>query len=93
MDDIIVGWRGRTVWFEIKNPKRTLTKDKKVIKGEIPKSQIKLLQTFTGEYYVVWSLADILHRLGIKNNPDLLCGHCWLKSADDDPRCVCEGEA
>lgn len=89
-DDIIVGFRGCTYWFEIKDPESTLTKKGKVRKGKILDSQKRIMEQFTGHYAIVWSLEDILDEMGIKKNPNKLCGHCWLESEDGDPRCKCE---
>lgn len=89
-DDIIVGYQGRTYWFEIKDPAKTLNKDGSVTKGAIKPSQNELLNEFTGHYNVVWSLDDILHELGIKPVRERLCGRCWLNSDINSPICKCE---
>lgn len=49
-DDILVGYKGKTYWYEIK------TGEKAVIKG----SQIKLLAEYKGHYKIVWSVEMIL---------------------------------
>jgi hypothetical protein len=91
-DDIIVGYRGQTYWFEIKDPSKTMRKDGTVPDNDkhIKKSQKRMLEQFTGHYAIVWSLDDILDEMGIKSNPEKLCGTCWLNSPDDDPRCRCK---
>lgn len=89
-DDIIVGYQGRTYWFEIKDPKKTLNKNGTVKPNAIKPSQVDMLNEYTGHYAIVWSLDDILDELGIKPNPDKLCGLCWLNSDDGSPICKCE---
>lgn len=89
-DDIIVGFKGVTYWFEIKDPKKTLNKDGTVKKGaHIKKSQLRILEQFTGHYAIIWTLEDILDEMGIKPNPNKRCGHCWMRSSNDDPTCIC----
>ncbi len=64
-DDILVGWRGRTYWFEIKNPDRALTVDGKLKDSEITDTERQRLTLFNGHYEIVWSLGQILITLGI----------------------------
>jgi hypothetical protein len=89
-DDILVGYQGRTYWFEIKDPKRTINKDGTVTAGAVKKTQLKLINEFNGHYNIVWTLDDILHELGIKQADEKLCGKCWLLSTDNSPVCYCE---
>lgn len=89
-DDIIVGYKGRTYWFEIKDPDSTILKNGTVKKGSIKPSQVDMLNEFTGHYAVVWSLDDILDELGIAKSKDKLCGYCWLHSEINSPICECE---
>lgn len=86
-DDILVTFRDRLYWFEIKNPLISIAKSGLVHVKYIKKSQIRIMRKFIGPYFIVWFLDDILHHLGIKQNPKLLCGHCWLQSFDSDPTC------
>ena len=56
MDDILVGYKGRSFWFEIKvGPKST-----------IKESQQALLDNWTGHYSIVWSVEMIINELGYK---------------------------
>lgn len=55
MDDIIVGFRGKTYWYEIKTGP----------KAEIKPGQKKLTAEWRGHYRIVWSLDMILEDLGI----------------------------
>jgi hypothetical protein len=66
MDDILVGYNGITYWFEIKEPEKVSKKTGKILDSAIKPSQMKLLDTWTGHYSIVWSLGQILTELGIK---------------------------
>ncbi len=44
-DDILVGYRGKTFWYEIKKGPRS----------EIKESQYKLLDNYKGHYMLIWS--------------------------------------
>lgn len=89
-DDILVGYQGRTYWFEIKDPKRTINKDGTVTAGAVKETQLKLINEFNGHYNIVWTLSDILHELGIERKEKRLCGKCWIASDDGSPVCYCE---
>jgi len=52
-DDILVGHRGKTYWFEIKTDE----------KAEVKKSQKKLLAEWRGHYAIVWSTEMILEEI------------------------------
>lgn len=69
-DDIIVGYRGRNYWFEIKPPEE-IDADGYPYPGRIKDSQITLLETWLGHYRVVWGLKQMFDDMGI-NRPDLL---------------------
>lgn len=62
-DDILVGFRGATYWFEIKNPSR-FKKDGTLQKGALKKSQRSLLNEFSGHYQVVSTSDEILKAIG-----------------------------
>jgi hypothetical protein len=53
MDDIIVGYRGRTYWYEIKTGP----------KAEVKPGQKKLADEWRGHYRIVWSVEMILEDL------------------------------
>ena len=55
VDDILVGYKGRTYWFEIKESP----------KANIQPSQIDLAENWKGHYKIVWSLDMILADMGI----------------------------
>jgi len=50
VNDILVGYQGKTYWYEIKTGPKAKIKD----------SQIKLLAEFKGHYKIVWSTDMIL---------------------------------
>lgn len=59
-DDILVGYKGLTYWFEIKN-----------INGKNKKqdSQIKLEKEWKGHYLIVSCVDEILSEIGLSPNP------------------------
>ena len=62
MDDILVGYRGRNYWFELKNPD-VANKDGKVFESEKKNSQKLLEKTWRGHYRIVTTLAEIIDDL------------------------------
>ena len=60
MDDVLVGFRGRTYWFEVKNPARVFKKDGTFKKGAIKDSQIKLAAEWKGHYQIVSNIDEII---------------------------------
>jgi len=67
-DDILVGFRGKTYWVEIKDPAKTLKKNGELKDGALKNSQEKLKAEWTGNYIIAWSLDQILEEIGITNN-------------------------
>lgn len=59
-EDVLVGYQGRTYWYEIKDPAKTLKADGQWKKGAIKDDQRRLLSTFTGHYRVVCTTEEIL---------------------------------
>lgn len=64
-DDILVGYKGLTYWFEIKEP-GSVSK----VTGEIKESakkptQIVLENEWPGHYRIVWNIDQILTDIGI----------------------------
>ena len=66
MDDLLVGYKGFTYWFEIKEPEKVSKKTGELLESAIKPSQKKLRDTWKGHYSIVWSLEQILAELGIK---------------------------
>ncbi len=64
-DDLLVGYKGRTYWFEVKNPDKLSKKGNYLIDSARKDSQRKLEREWEGHYRVVWSLEQILIDLGI----------------------------
>lgn len=58
-DDALVGYKGRTFWYEIKNTDK-LKKDGTFRKGAIKPDQIRIMENFTGHYRVVTSFEEIM---------------------------------
>ena len=65
MDDILVGYKGVTYWFEIKDPAKTVNKDGTWKHGALKDCQIDLLATWPGQYDIVTTLEQILVIVGI----------------------------
>jgi len=61
-DDILVGVRGITFWFEIKRPE-CIGKDGVVWPSEITDSEKKLLKDWRGHYSIVSTLDEILDEM------------------------------
>lgn len=56
VDDILVGYKGQTYWYEIKvDPK-----------SEVKPAQYKIAKEYTGHYKFAFSLSDILEDIGIE---------------------------
>jgi len=62
-DDILVGFRGRTYWYEIKSAEAISKKTGKVRESKKKKSQIRLEETWRGHYRMVSSLDEIINEL------------------------------
>ena len=65
MDDILVGHKRRSYWFEIKEPSTVSKKTGKVRDSAIKESQHNLIKHWTGHYAVVWNLDQILAEIGL----------------------------
>jgi len=63
MDDILVGARGKTYWFEIKDPEKAVKKKGGFKAGAIKDSQIELAAEWKGHYAIVHSLEQILEEI------------------------------
>lgn len=73
-DDILVGYRHRTYWFELKSPHQISKRTGKPYKGRIKPSQEKLLETWQGQYDVVSTVDEILKIIGIDANASAIDG-------------------
>ena len=63
-DDILVGFKGKTYWFEIKNPDK-LKKDGSFRKGAVKKGQKDLQNEFNGHYSIVTTSKEIMQEIGV----------------------------
>lgn len=63
-DDILVGYKGNTYWYEIKRPDMR-RKDGGWKAKALKPSQIKLQSDWRGHYRIVCDVAEILDDLGI----------------------------
>ena len=61
-DDILVGYKGKTYWYEIKSL-LAANKDGKVRPSKIKQSQKDLLENYTGHYRIITSVLDILDEI------------------------------
>lgn len=64
-DDILVGYRGQTYWYEVKRPETKAKRTEGFRKGTLKKSQEALKETWTGQWRVITSVDEILAELGI----------------------------
>lgn len=64
MDDILVGFKGETFWFEIKNPDTVSTVTGEVRPSSVKAGQRELKASWQGHYDIVTTLAEILHKIG-----------------------------
>ncbi len=62
-DDILVGYKGKTFWYEIKDPAKALNKDGSFRSGAVKESQIKLQSNWKGHYRIVHNLNQILEEI------------------------------
>ena len=60
-DDLLVGYRGKTYWYEVKSEKAVSKRTGKIREKEKKKSQIKLEETWRGHYRIISSLDEILN--------------------------------
>ena len=60
-DDILVGYQGRTFWYEIKSEEATSRKTGKILESKIKASQKKLRAEWRGHYKIVSSFEQIFN--------------------------------
>ena len=65
-DDILLGYKKKTYWFEIKNSDAVSKKTGEILNSKIKQSQHKLKAEWTGHYSIVSSLDEILAEVNIK---------------------------
>jgi hypothetical protein len=64
-DDILVGYKGKTYWYELKDESAVSKKTGKILESSIKDSQKKLRAEWAGHYKIVSSLEEILKDIGI----------------------------
>jgi len=62
-DDILVGYKGNTFWFEIKEPSTVSPVTGEVRPSEIKPSQKKLKAEWDGHYQIVWDIDQIIQAI------------------------------
>ncbi len=67
MDDLIVGYKGRTYWYEIKNSDCVSKKTGLILNSRKKKSQLKLEGNFTGHYKIVSTFEEIFNEIRLDN--------------------------
>ena len=65
-DDILVGYQGKTYWYEIKDPEKLFRNDGTFRAGQIKDSQYKLQGEFKGHYKIVWNVDMIFNDIAGK---------------------------
>lgn len=68
-DDILVGFRGKTYWIELKSPGAVSKKTGKVKESCVRKSQKNIRTDWTGHYAICATLEEILIEIGLKRKP------------------------
>ena len=64
-DDILVGFRGRTLWFELKSARSVSRRTQQVLESRKQARQKRLDETWTGHRQYATSVDDILACLGV----------------------------
>ena len=59
-DDILVGYKGLTYWFEVKSEHAVSKKTGEVMPSAKQSSQKSLLKDWKGHYEIVWNIDQIL---------------------------------
>jgi len=62
-DDLLVGYQGKTYWYEVKNPE-VMGKDGKPRPSAVKPDQIRILENFTGHYRIIFTVEEILEDIG-----------------------------
>ena len=77
-DDILVGFKKRTLWYEIKEPEKAVSKKTgEILESAKKDSQKRLEREWKGHYKIVSSLEDILLDIeletddGFMDDPDI----------------------
>jgi hypothetical protein len=64
--DILCGFRGITLWVEIKSDRAVSRRTGKILESQVRKSQKEIRDTFKGAYLLTTDINEILSFFGIK---------------------------
>ena len=64
-DDILVGYKGRTYWFEVKSPHVVSKKTGAIRESAKKDSQKDLLSSWEGHYEIVWNVDQVLAAISL----------------------------
>jgi len=64
-DDVLVGYQGRTYWYEIKNPERAVGSNGEVRETRKQDTQKVLDREWSGHRETVWNVDQILYDIGV----------------------------
>ena len=64
MNDILVGYRMQNYLFELKSTDKISKRTGKILESAIKPSQVRLRETWTGQYNIVTTAAEILDIIG-----------------------------
>ena len=65
-DDILIGYRGSTYWYEVKSPDTVSKKTGEIRESAKKTGQKRLEHEFNGHYRIVFHVEQILEDIGIK---------------------------
>jgi len=63
MDDILVGYKGKTYWYEVKNPNALSKRTGELLGSKVKAGQKVLAKDWTGHYAMVTTAKEILSEL------------------------------
>ena len=63
MDDILVGYKGKTYWYEVKNPNAISKRTGELLCSKVKVGQKALAKEWTGHYKLVTTAEEILSEL------------------------------
>jgi hypothetical protein len=63
MDDILVGYKGKTFWYEVKNPNAISKRTGELLCSKVKAGQKVLAEEWTGHYKLVTTVEEILAEL------------------------------
>jgi hypothetical protein len=67
-DDVLIGYKDRTYWYDLKNPEDVSKKTGEIRPSKLTDNDKRRLRDYTGHFKIVWSIEQILKEMGIVNN-------------------------